>query len=384
MFTYRQVAYGYGKYLQKQKPNQPLKVIIINDNRLNGREYALVCGEVLAELGIQVYLPPANKLLATPIISYLIRQMGADGGINITASHNPKAYNGFKVYNSQGIQVNDHQANAIVRLIPAHKEVFGVKYLSSTKLIQSLKADCDQQYFQLIANCLPTINLFTAKKLKVAFSPHHGVTCQQMARFCHQLGFVNFLEYPLEATITGNYSDEEITNPEDFRSFDPLIHFAKQQGSKYLFAADPDGDRCAFGEQQPDGSFYFFNGNEHGILLTNYLLNNLPSGSRDYYLVSSYVTNNFVDKLAEERQIPVFRTATGFKNISRVVENENQQGKKLLIAFEEAIGSLLFDFHREKDAYQATALTLTMINHYHDQKLLLTTVLDQLYQKYGY
>lgn len=96
------------------------------------------------------------------------------------------------------------------------------------------------------------------------------------------------------------------------------------------------------------------------------------------------MTNNFVDKLAEEHQIPVFRTATGFKNISRVVENENQQGKKLLIAFEEAIGSLLFDFHREKDAYQATALTLTMINHYHDQKLLLTTVLDQLYQKYGY
>lgn len=382
VFTYRRVSTAYAKFLQLKKPDQQLSVVITHDNRTNGGLYALTCAEVFAAHGIKVYLAPERPLFATPLTSYLIRSLNANGGINITASHNPKNYNGFKAYNSSGVQVDDHDAALITTLMPSNDMLFQLDYAVNSELISYLP-NYYPQFFNQIIQALPRTQPSVVKPLKVAFSPHHGVSSGEMVNFCHQLGYVNFLEYPLEANITGNYSDDEITNPEDPRSFEPLVAFANQINADYLMASDPDADRFALAERQADGSFYYFNGNENGILFTHYLLNVIKD-KRNYYVVSSYVTNNFIDRLVAEYKIPVLRTGTGFKNISKIVEEQSQKGQKLLIAFEEAIGSLVFDFHREKDAFQSVALSLEMIDYYQQQNLKLTDVLNQLYQKYGY
>ncbi|MDQ0513847.1 phosphomannomutase [Mycoplasmoides fastidiosum] len=381
VFVYRQMALGYAHFLkQSSNKSQPVAVIT-HDNRLNGDLFALSCAEVLAAQGILVYLAPENKLLATPVISYWIRRLNADGGINITASHNPKAYNGFKAYNQFGSQVIDEQAQIIVQNMPSQDQLFDIEHAINSPLIQYLPSDCLQTYFDEVKKALPNFATRAKTSVKALYSSHHGVGSQTCLALMHQLGYINFQEFTPETNITGDFPDSEITNPEDPRSFAPMEVYANQHNINYLMSQDPDGDRFAMGERQKDNSFYYFNGNENGILFANYLLTTQQKPNR--YVVTSYVTNNFIDRLVKAHQIPVHRTGTGFKFICDIVEKQEKANNNLLIAFEEAIGSLLFPFNREKDGYQSVALSLEMINYYQSQGLRLTDVLKNLYNQYG-
>ncbi|WP_391591746.1 Phosphomannomutase [[Mycoplasma] cavipharyngis] len=383
LFVYRRIATGYAHFLKiKSKEKRPI-AIIVHDNRANGAFYARSCAEVLAAYDIEVYLAPNNQLLATPIISYWIRKLQATGGINITASHNPKAYNGFKAYNSNGVQVNDQEADLIVTHMPDNLKIFDLKFNPNSNLIKFLPDDTIQQFYDQILHHLAIEKNPELKDLAVLFSSHHGVGSQTVKNLARQMGYHHFQEFESECNVTANYDDHEITNPEEPKSFAPMIQLANQKQINYLMAVDPDGDRFAMAERQLDQSFYFFNGNENGILLIAYLIATNKINSQNY-VVSSYVTNNFIDRLLAKHQVPIFRTGTGFKLIAQEVENQERLNKKLLLAFEEAIGVLLMPFNREKDGYQAIATSLEMISYYQKQNLLLTDVLNNLYHQFGH
>lgn len=384
VFVYRLLAYAYGQFILKTtNQSQPI-VVIVHDNRARGDEFAVACAQVLAHMHIKVLLAPNNALLATPIISYLIRAYQADGGINITASHNPKHYNGFKAYNRYGMQLNNQQANFVVAHIPDYARIFAIPLAPcSHYLIQNLEPTAIANYFTTLIQYLPNTKPAKIKTIKVLYSPHHGVCAHNMAQMAHQLGYINFTQLPSESNVTSDFSDAKICNPEDPQSFESAAKYAQQLNYDYLMASDPDGDRFGFAERQDDGSFYYFNGNENGILFIHYLLTFKKSLLKNY-VVSSYVTNNFIDRLLKPHGIKVLRTGTGFKWICQHVELQQQLGWDLLLGFEEAIGALIFPFNREKDSYQSVALALEMINYYRHQKIKLTTVLKQLYDQYGY
>lgn len=383
VFVYRQMATGYAHFLKiSSKKEQPIAVIV-HDNRNDGDLYAMCCAEVLAAYNIQVYLAPNNHLLATPIISYWIRKLKADGGINITASHNPKAYNGFKSYNKYGAQVLDKESKIIIDNMPLAEQILNLKYAPKSPLIKYLPDDCLNQFFIELMQWLPTKDFDQQKDLKVLFSSHHGVGSQTMLALASKLNYKNFIEFEPECNITGDYDDSEITNPEEVKSFYPMLKTANQKQINYLMAVDPDGDRFAMAERQKNGLFYYLNGNENGLLFAYYLLEKAKS-KKSYYVVASYVTTNFIDRILKKHEIPILRTGTGFKWICDVIEKQESNENHLLIAFEESIGALLFPFNREKDGYQAVGLSLEMITYFQSKNLLLTEILEKFYQEYGY
>lgn len=380
-FTYQQMAEGFAKYILNRKPEGAI-VLIAHDNRKNADMYSMVCAKVLTSFGIRVVMFKDNEMKATPIASYTIMRNQYDGGIIITASHNPKNYSGFKVYNNTGKQISTDEANEIVSYMPENEEILNLTYQPQDNLISYLDDTIDDSYFYDATQCLINTDLDIKKYIPVVYTAHHGTACKDFKKFMESLNYVSVIPTKQQCVQDPNFSYSPIMNPEEPKSFELAIKYAEKTKANVIFGLDPDADRLAVVIRH-NSEWYYLSGNEMGIIYTYYVLKN-KEFKKAPFIVSTYVSTFLIDKIAESFNAKVYRTATGFKNIAEAI-NEHSEFEDFVVGFEEAIGSLNSTICRDKDGFQAAALALEIITHCSVKSMTLIDYLEQeIYPQFGY
>ncbi|ADX97579.1 phosphohexomutase domain-containing protein [Mycoplasma suis] len=381
--TCRVFAEAYAKFITSSKNKEKGPILVGFDNRENGRLFALTICKVLK--GFHIPSIFSGESMATPVLAYLVKHKKYRGGIMITASHNSQKHNGIKLYGENGGQLSQEEEKTIRSLFaPPHY------YLSSLKgkpKITSIEEEWWDSYLDDLEKSIRrkvgsfyTLGCTVIRTIKFLFSSHHGTSSGRMLSLARVLGALSFKEYFWECTPTHLFPDEEITNPENPRSFRDMEREGKSTKTDYLIAHDPDSDRGALGELIKN-DWYYFTGNEMFVLLAAFLLELSKSSKYEVdmkynYLVTTHVSGNLIDKVVKyfDPSIEIRRVDTGFKSIGKEVERLSTKGE-VLLGCEEAIGGLFFpELSLEKDAFQQTALTMLMIGYYkfHYSRNLLT------------
>lgn len=372
---------GYGNYLLS-KFERP-SVVIGFDSRNNSQNYAKIAANVLLNLGIKVYL--FSKLIPTPIVSYAIRLLKANGGIIITASHNPKEYNGYKVYNYNGGQITLSEANLIleeINKIDALEEY--IKFSECTNN-ESLVEIYDAVLNSFISSTLKASVLkdFSNKNIKIVYTPLNGTGLVPVLNTLKNAGFHEIVVPKKQEQPDGNFPTCPYPNPELKEALKLGVEECNVTNSDLLLATDPDCDRCGVGVRYKD-RFVLLNGNEIATLLLQFLIETKKCDGKE--IVRSIVSTSIVDKIASENNINVKKVLTGFKFIGEEINNLELNGKlnDFLFGFEESYGYLTNTEVRDKDAVNACLLISEMFYFYYKQNINLIEKLNSIYRRYGY
>ncbi len=380
-FTYTQLAYAYGKFI-KNKFKKNLKVVIGHDNRIGSIEYSKLCAEVLSSFGIKAYMFKNNELMPTPIISYTIRELKTCGGIVITASHNPKNYNGFKAYNPDGGQILPDVAKQIEKLMPAPSKILNIKYKPNNKNICFIDKSVIDSYLAKAKCAIIDQKIIKQKKnYPIIFTGHHGTSCKLLPKFLKSLGF-NVIPVKEQCYSDPMFTNSPSSNPEFADSFKLSIKYANKYKSKICIGIDPDADRMAVMINH-NGKWTLMTGNQMGILYSWYILSN-KKFTKTPYIVSSYVSTDLIDNIAKKFKAKVYRTGTGFKWMGNIVTKIGNK-EQFVVAFEEAIGALNTTLNRDKDSFTASAAALEIYTKYLGKDMDFIDILEQIiYPEFGY
>ena len=383
-FTIYKATRGVGLYL-KTKFNKP-SVVIGYDSRNHSREYAYISANVFANLGIKVFI--FNELIPTPVVSFAIRYLKASAGVILTASHNPKEYNGYKVYNDGGNQITLEEANAITTKISEIDPLD--EYLKFTSLSKENSFLINEIEETLIEDFIKStkktslLETFSEKRIKIVYTPLNGAGYKLVPQVLKECGFKNLLVVKEQASPDGNFPTCPKPNPELKEAMELGIKLAKSSNSDLLIATDPDCDRCGVGVRYND-DFILLNGNEVAILMLNYLIK-VKGNLSEKEIVRSIVSTSFVDKLAKANNIKVKEVLTGFKYIGEEM-NRLERNDKLdnyLFGFEESYGYLTNKEVRDKDAVNASLFIAEMSEYYRLNGHSLIDELKNIYAKFGY
>ena len=383
-FTIYKATRGVGLYL-KTKFNKP-SVVIGYDSRNHSREYAYISANVFANLGIKVFI--FNELIPTPVVSFAIRYLKASAGVILTASHNPKEYNGYKVYNDGGNQITLEEANAIIAKISEIDPLD--KYLKFTSLSKESSFLINEIEETLIEDFIKStkktslLETFSEKRIKIVYTPLNGAGYKLVPQVLKECDFKNLLVVKEQASPDGNFPTCPKPNPELKEAMELGIKLAKSSNSDLLIATDPDCDRCGVGVRYND-DFILLNGNQVAILMLNFLIK-VKGNLSDKEIVRSIVSTSFVDKLAKENNIKVKEVLTGFKYIGEEM-NRLERNDKLddyLFGFEESYGYLTNKEVRDKDAVNASLFIAEMSEYYRRNGHSLIDELRNIYAKFGY
>lgn len=323
-----------------------------------------------------------NELMPTPIISYAIRELKACGGIIITASHNPKDYNGFKAYNPDGGQILPDVAKQIEKLMPAPSKILDIKYKPNIKNICSISQSVVDSYLTKAKCAIVDQKIIKQKKsFPIIFTGHHGTSCKLLPKFLKSLGF-NVIPVKEQCYSDPMFTNSPSSNPEFADSFKLSIKYANKYKSKICIGIDPDADRMAVMINH-NGKWTLMTGNQMGILYSWYILSN-KKFTKTPYIVSSYVSTDLIDNIAKKFKTKVYRTGTGFKwmgNVITKIDNKEQ----FVVAFEEAIGALNTTLNRDKDSFTASAAALEIYTKYLNKGMDFIDILEEIiYPEFGY
>ena len=383
-FTIYKATKGVGLYL-KTKFNKP-SVVIGYDSRNHSREYAYISANVFANLGIKVFI--FNELIPTPVVSFAIRYLKASAGVILTASHNPKEYNGYKVYNDGGNQITLEEANAIITKISEIDPLDEyLKFTSLSKESSFLVNEIEETLIEDFIKSTKKTSLledFSENRIKIVYTPLNGAGYKLVPQVLKECGFKNLLVVKEQASPDGNFPTCPKPNPELKEAMELGIKLAKSSNSDLLIATDPDCDRCGVGVRYND-DFILLNGNQVAILMLNFLIK-VKGNLSEKEIVRSIVSTSFVDKLAKENNIKVKEVLTGFKYIGEEM-NRLERNDKLddyLFGFEESYGYLTNKEVRDKDAVNTSLFIAEMSEYYRRNGHSLIDELRNLYAKFGY
>lgn len=378
-FTYTNLAQAYGRYLLETYGDNAC-IVIGYDNRMNSKKFAKLCALVISSFKIRVLL--FKHLMPTPIISYAIRQTASVGGVIITASHNPKQYNGFKAYHNDGGQILPDVVSKIDAHLKPAIELLNIQYTPIKDYVTYVDKIIVQNYMRDVQHALVNKNIInTIKHFPIVFTGHHGTAVKLLPKFLRSL---NFEIYPVKKQCCYNafFKNSPAPNPESEQSFALAIAQAEKINSKIIIGVDPDADRMAIMIKHHD-QWKLMSGNEMGIIYTYYVLHN-KQFQKQPYIISSYVSNNLVDRIAKEFNAQVYRTGTGFKWIGAKITEINET-QEFVVAFEEAIGALNSTINRDKDSFGSSALALEIYAIYNEKKMDFIDILEkEIYPKYGW
>ena len=374
---------GLANYLIKCfKEN--IKVAISFDSRNFSTEFAQIAANILAANEIQVYL--FDSLRPTPELSFAVRHLQCNAGIMITASHNPKEYNGYKVYwNDGGQLVPPHDKNVIAE-VNKIKEVDQVKWDGRPDLIRSIGKDIDNVYLTLIRRLsLHPEAVAAAKKFSIVYTPLHGTGISVVPQALADFGFNNVHIVEEQAVTDGNFPTVKSPNPEEHAALELAIEKAKKVKADIVLATDPDADRVGIAVRREDGEYQLFNGNQTATLLFHYMLSQTKINlENNLFVVKTIVTTDLIDEIASDYNVECFNVLTGFKYIAEKIR-QNEGKKQFLVGGEESYGYLVGDFVRDKDAVSACCLIAEMAAYYMiNTKKSLIDVLGDLYRQYQY
>ena len=379
--TIRKATQGFANYLKK---NGKSKVAISYDNRNNSREFAYDCAALLASNGIKAYL--FDSLRPTPELSFAVRYLKCDGGIMITASHNPKEYNGYKLYDETGCQLIPELAQKVIDEIDLINDILDIKIAKEydESLIHIINKEVDDAYLDNVLGIQLRKGL--NKNFKIAFSPEHGTSYLPVTNALKTAGYdVEVVES--QCIFDPAFSNTKTPNPEEKGAYEGVLELAEKIDAKLLLVCDPDGDRMGVGIKH-NGEYVILNGNQTGALLLEYVLStyeDLDIKVDNPCMFNTIVTSDIGEAIARYHGCDNERTLTGFKYIgNKVKQYEKTHEKTYVFGYEESYGSLISPFVRDKDATQACLLLAEACAYYLEKGKTLMDVMNDAYDKVGY
>ena len=391
VYTVAQATQGFANYLNDSFKDP--SVAIAYDSRNMSKEFAKAAALTLCANNVKVYL--YESLRPTPVLSYTVRELKCSGGIVVTASHNPKIYNGYKVYDEFGGQVTDEKANIIIDCVNAVDDFSKIKNIDEKialekGLLTYIGEDLDRLYYEKVKGLTIRTDLVKEKagNLNVIYTPIHGSGNVPVRSVLEQLGYSNVKVVKEQEAPDGNFPTASYPNPENPDVFKLALNMAKTENPDIIFGTDPDCDRIGLVVKDSTGEYKVLTGNQTGLLLTHYVLSSLKETNKlpqNGVVIKTIVTTEGARSIAEDFDIEIMDVLTGFKYIGeKIREFEDAGNKTYLFGFEESYGYLAGNFVRDKDAVIASMLVCEMCLYYKEQGKSLYEALIELYEKYGY
>ncbi len=375
-YTVGAATQGFANYLNKCLPGQKIKVAIAHDSRNNSPEFTRIAANIFTANGIEVYLFPA--LRPTPQLSFTVRELGCQAGLVITASHNPKEYNGYKAYWADGSQVVAPHDKNIVAEVNAISSVSEIKFEGNDALLHLLDESIDAAYLKTIqANCRKPEVIQRQKDLKIVFSPIHGTGITLVPKALESLGFEAVTVVEEQAIPNGNFPTVVYPNPEEKEAMTLALNKAKAIDADLVIATDPDADRVGAAVKNQHGEWVLLNGNQMASLILYFLLK-VTDLKGNEFVAKTIVTTDLIDKMCASKGVPCYNTLTGFKYIAQVIR-ELEGKEKFIGGGEESYGYLIGDAVRDKDAVASCAMIAELTAYAKDQGKSLFDFLAEMY-----
>jgi len=386
IYTVGAATQGLSNYLIAQFPNEAqISVVIGHDCRNNSRLFAEISANIFSANGIKVYL--FEDLRPTPEVSFAIRQLGCQSGIILTASHNPKEYNGYKAYWNDGAQmIAPHDENVILEVNKISK-VDEIKFEGNPALIEIIGEEIDKAFIDAIKGI--TLSPDAIKRnsdLKIVYTPIHGTGVRLIPRALREFGFTNIINVPEQDVTSGDFPTVVSPNPEEPAALDMAVKKAMATDADIVMASDPDADRLGIAVKNDKGEWILVNGNQTALLFIYYLIRRwkeLGKITGNEYVVKTIVTTEIIKQIAERNDVEIFDCFTGFKWIAAVIR-ENEGIKQYIGGGEESYGFLPEEFARDKDAVSSCAMMAEIAAWAKDNGKTLFEQLQDIYVEYGY
>ena len=385
IYTVGSATQGLSNYLKKEFAGGQISVVVGHDSRNNSRLFAETAADIFSANGIKVYL--FESLRPTPEISFAIRHLGCQSGIVITASHNPKEYNGYKAYWSDGAQVIAPHDHNIINEVNKIKSVDDIKFQGNKELIQIIGEDIDSVYLDKISKLtLSPESIKRNKDMKIVYTPIHGTGITVIPRALKMYGFENIIDVPEQNVISGDFPTVISPNPEEPAALQMAVDKAKAVGADIVMASDPDADRVGIAVKNDKGEWILVNGNQTAMMLVYYLVkrwSELGKITGKEYLVKTIVTTELIATMAKKFKVPYFDCYTGFKWIAAIIRE--QEGKMQYIGGgEESYGFLCQDFVRDKDAVSACVMIAEVAAWAKDNGKTVYELIQDIYLEFGF
>jgi phosphoglucomutase len=385
-YTVGMATQGLANYLKMMFPDaNPIRFAISHDSRNNSRYFAEIVAEVCAANGFQVFL--FDDIRPTPELSFAIRHLGCQSGVMLTASHNPKEYNGYKAYWDDGAQMIAPHDENVIREVQKITSVDEVRWTGNNELITSIGAEIDTAYLDRIAAlCLSPDAIRRQKDLRIVYTPLHGAGRKLVPAVLARFGFENLSMVKEQAVADGNFPTVHSPNPEEHSALDMAISLAETIHADLVMATDPDADRVGIAVRNHAHKMVLLNGNQTAALLFYYILNRWKETGKlsgREYIVKTIVTTELLKDIALSFGVGYYDCLTGFKFIADVIR-KNEGRKQFIVGGEESYGYLIGDFVRDKDAVSACALIAETAAWASDQGRSLFDLLIDIYKKFGF
>ncbi len=392
IYTIRHTTFSLGKVILDEG-KEKRGVVICHDPRNNSAKFALEAALTLCNMGINVYL--FDDLRPTPELSFGVRHLKAISGINITASHNTKEYNGYKVYWEDGAQLSPDMANKV------HENMIKTDVLSDIKVMDKEEAikkgllkiigeDIDKLYLEKVLSESEYSKYTTKHKddFKVVYTPFHGCGYKFVPYVLSKIGLDNIIKVESQMVLDGNFPTVKSPNPENSEGFREAIKVAKENDANIIIGTDPDADRVGVMAKDKDSKYKVITGNQVGALLLEYIImakKEKGEFENNFAVTKSIVTTNIVDEICKKNNVKLYEVLTGFKFVGKKIKEIEEEGRyKFIYGFEESIGYLKGSYTRDKDGIVTSMLVCEMACYYYDKGMDLFDALNSLYEKYGY
>lgn len=383
-YTFGMATQGFSNYLIKKYGDEQIRVVIAHDNRNNSETLAKIVADVFSANNIFVYF--FEGLRPTPELSFAIRELKCHGGVMLTASHNPKEYNGYKAYGPDGGQFVSPFDKRVMEEVKKIESIDDVLWNRLDENIEIIGKEIDQKYIETIAGFSMSPEAIKRQKdLKIVFSPIHGTAGVLMPDVFKRFGFENVTLVESQMNTNGDFPTVIYPNPEEKEALTLALEKAREADAELVMATDPDADRVGIAVKNNKGDFVLLNGNQTGALLINYILTVWEKAGKltgNEFIVSTIVTTNLINEIAASKGVDCYDTLTGFKYIGNLMTQ--LKGKKQFIAGgEESYGYLIGDHVRDKDAIVSAAFIAEMAAYYKDRGISLFEALLEMYRQYG-
>lgn len=390
----RHATQAFAEVIRAEGPEACRKgIVICYDCRINSETFAHEAASVMAANGIHVRI--FDALRPTPELSFAVKHYGTTAGLNITASHNPKEYNGYKVYWSDGAQLPPQHAAAIAKNMERLNIFTDIQRMPFDEavqhgLVEYIGAETDEAFLQnVMAQAInPDVVRRVADRFKIVYTPFHGAGWRLVPEALRRLGMQQVIPVPEQMVLDGAFPTVVSPNPENPEGFYLAVDLAKKVGSDLILGTDPDSDRVGVMVRGEDGAYHTITGNQMGVLLLDYIITarrengTLPENAA---AISTIVTTKMVRRICEANGLHFDETFTGFKFMAeKLAEYQRNGSHRYILAFEESYGYMMGDYVRDKDAVTACMMITEMAAYYFEKGMTLAQAMDALYEKYGF
>jgi phosphoglucomutase len=366
-YTLGKATQGFSNYLLAKYPGEAVKVVIAHDCRNNSDVFAGFTADIFSANGIKVYYFEA--LRPTPELSFAIRELGCHGGVMLTASHNPKEYNGYKAYDKHGCQLVSPEDKAVMDEVEKVTSNAEINFSRNADLVETIGAEVDEKFYDaLVSLSIDSEMIARQKDLKIVFSPIHGTGGVAVPPVLKRFGFENVILVEEQMTYDGNFPTVIYPNPEEHEALSMGLAKAKEVDADLLMATDPDADRVGIAVKNTDGEFVLLNGNQAASMMILYVLTAWEKAGKltgKEYVVKTIVTTYLIDKIAASKNVDCFNVLTGFKYIGEMM-TKFEGDRYFLAGGEESYGYLVGEHARDKDAVVACAMIAEMVAYHKD------------------